>query len=348
MLIFGILLGRCFFFCKFATEENFSMKYVALPNEVQHKLPFYLAMEEYVARHLVADDYFFMWQVEPTVIFGRNQLIGTEVDVAYCRANSIEMYRRKSGGGCVYADRDNLMFSYITPANNVNLTFNRYMLMVEHLLHKLGIDAKTSGRNDILIDGKKVSGNAFYHLPGRSIVHGTMLYDTNLEKMARSTTPSDAKLKSKGVESVRQHVTTLNKYIEISIEEFKRFVRCNMCEGEILLDDNAVAAIKEIEKSYLTDEFIYGSNPAYTTVVRKRIEGVGEFEARMELRDGVIKKINLAGDYFLVGDLDGALLAPLKGVSFEPQKVAERLADVKVENIILNLSKQQFINFLFE
>ena len=324
------------------------MKYVALPNSIQHKLPFYLAMEEYVARHLAADDYFFMWQVEPTVIFGRNQLIDTEVDVEYCRANSIEMYRRKSGGGCVYADRDNLMLSYVTPASNVNFTFNRYMLMVEHLLQQLGVNAKTTGRNDILIDGKKVSGNAFYHLPGRSIVHGTMLYDTDLERMVRSTTPSDAKLKSKGVESVRQHVTTLNKYLDITIEQFKEFVRTNLCDGEILLDDCAVEAIKEIEQGYLTDEFIYGRNPAYTSVVKKRIEGVGEFEARMELRDGVLRKINLAGDFFLVGDLDGSLLAPLSGVNFTPAAVADRLSGVEVENIILNLSKQQFINFLFE
>lgn len=305
-------------------------------------------MEEYVARHLAADDYFFMWQVEPTVIFGRNQLIDTEVDVEYCRANSIQTYRRKSGGGCVYADRDNLMLSYVTPASNVNLTFNRYMLMVEHLLQKLGIDAKTTGRNDILVDGKKVSGNAFYHLPGRSIVHGTMLYDTDLERMVRSTTPSDAKLKSKGVESVRQHVTTLNKYLDITIEEFKKFVRTNLCDGEVVLDDCAVEAIKEIEQGYLTDEFIYGRNPAYTSVVKKRIEGVGEIEARMELRDGVLRKINLAGDFFLVGDLDGSLLAPLSGVSFAPEAVAERLADVEVGNIIMNLSKKQFINFLFE
>ena len=301
-----------------------------------------------MARHLAADDYFFMWQVEPTVIFGRNQLIDTEVDVEYCRANSIQMYRRKSGGGCVYADRDNLMLSYVTPASNVNLTFNRYMLMVEHLLQKLGIDAKTTGRNDILVDGKKVSGNAFYHLPGRSIVHGTMLYDTDLEKMVRSTTPSDAKLKSKGVESVRQHVTTLNKYLDITIDEFKKFVRANLCDGEVVLDDCAVEAIKEIEQGYLTDEFIYGRNPAYTSVVKKRIEGVGEFEARMELRDGVLRKINLAGDFFLVGDLDGSLLAPLSGVSFTPEAVAERLADIEVGNIIMNLSKKQFINFLFE
>ena len=305
-------------------------------------------MEEYVARHLAADDYFFMWQVEPTVIFGRNQLIDTEVDVEYCRANSIQTYRRKSGGGCVYADRDNLMLSYVTPASNVNLTFNRYMLMVEHLLQKLGIEAKTTGRNDILVDGKKVSGNAFYHLPGRSIVHGTMLYDTDLERMVRSTTPSDAKLKSKGVESVRQHVTTLNKYLDITIEEFKKFVRTNLCDGEVVLDDCAVEAIKEIEQGYLTDEFIYGRNPAYTSVVKKRIEGVGEIEARMELRDGVLRKINLAGDFFLVGDLDGSLLAPLSGVSFAPEAVAERLADVEVGNIIMNLSKKQFINFLFE
>lgn len=324
------------------------MKYVALPNEVQHKLSFYLAMEEYVARHLVADDYFFMWQVEPTVIFGRNQLIDTEVDTEYCRAHSIAMYRRKSGGGCVYADLDNLMFSYITPTSNVNTTFNRYLLMVEHLLHKLGIDAKTSGRNDILIGGKKVSGNAFYHLPGRSIVHGTMLYDTDIEKMARSTTPSDTKLKSKGVESVRQHVTTLNKYLDITIEEFKSFVRTNMCDEEILLDECAVAAIKEIEQGYLTDEFIYGRNPACTTVIKKRIEDAGEFEAHMELRDGIIKKINLAGDFFLLAELDDSLLAPLKGTRFEPNAVAERLTNVDVEKIILNLSKQQFINFLFE
>lgn len=301
-----------------------------------------------MARHLAADDYFFMWQVEPTVIFGRNQLIDTEVDIEYCRANSIQMYRRKSGGGCVYADRDNLMLSYVTPASNVNLTFNRYMLMVEHLLQKLGIDAKTTGRNDILVDGKKVSGNAFYHLPGRSIVHGTMLYDTDLERMVRSTTPSDAKLKSKGVESVRQHVTTLNKYLDITIDEFKKFVRTNLCDGEVVLDDCAVEVIKEIEQGYLTDEFIYGRNPAYTSVVKKRIEGVGEFEARMELRDGVLRKINLAGDFFLVGDLDGSLLAPLSGVSFTPEAVAERLADVEVGNIIMNLSKKQFINFLFE
>ena len=322
------------------------MIYVSLPNDEQRKLPFYLAVEEYVARELPAGDYFFMWQVQPTVIFGRNQLIEAEVDIDYCRANGIATYRRKSGGGCVYADLDNIMFSYITPDSNVNFTFNRYMLMVEHVLQKLGLDARTTGRNDILIDGKKVSGNAFYHLPNRSIVHGTMLYNTDLEKMVRSTTPSDEKLKSKGVESVRQHVTTLNRYLAISIEEFKEFVRKNLCDSEIRLDEDAVRQIEKIESEYLTEEFIYGRNPAYTLVRRARIEGVGEFELRLEIKKGVIRKVNMLGDFFLVGDLDGGLLAHLQGVPFEKNAVEEALSDVEPSNIIMNMTKEQLIELL--
>lgn len=319
------------------------MVYVALSDNRQRALPFYLAMEEYIARALPPADYFFMWQVHPTVIFGRNQLIDAEVDTGYCRANGIEMYRRKSGGGCVYADKSNIMFSYITPDANVNFTFNRYMLMVEHVLQKLGLDARTTGRNDILIDGKKVSGNAFYHLPNRSIVHGTMLYDTDLEKMVRSTTPSDEKLKSKGVESVRQHVTTLNRYLTMSIEEFKQFVRDNLCNEEITLDAAAIEKVEGIEQEYLTPEFVYGNNPAYSVTRRERIEGVGEFELRLEVKNGTIRKANLLGDFFLVGDLDGELLAKLTGVAFDAESVARALDAVEPSGIIMNMTKEQLI-----
>lgn len=185
------------------------MKYIELPETKVRRLSFYLAMEEFVARYLNEAECFFMWQVNPTVIFGRNQLIENEVNLDYCRANQIETYRRKSGGGCVYADRSNIMFSYITQDINVRFTFDKYLRMVAHVLRKLGVNAEASGRNDIHIDGKKVSGNAFYHLPGKSIVHGTMLFNTDMENLVRSITPSNEKLISKGVESVRQHVTNL-------------------------------------------------------------------------------------------------------------------------------------------
>lgn len=322
------------------------MIYVKLPEEKDYRLPFYLAMEEYVARVLPAQDYFFMWQVEPTVIFGRNQLVDSEVDMEYCKVNGIQTYRRKSGGGCVYADKSNIMLSYITPSSNVNFTFNRYMLMVEHALQKLGVDARTTGRNDILVDGKKVSGNAFYHLPDRSIVHGTMLYDTNLEHMARATTPSDDKLKSKGVSSVRQHVTTLNRYISLSIEELKEFFRNELCSGEHILAAEDIAAIEAIEQEYYTPEFIFGNNPAYSVVRNKRIDGVGEFRVSIDVKEGRIRKINLAGDFFIVGDIDSMLLSRLKGVPLEREAIALALDGIECSDVIMNLKKEQLINLL--
>ncbi len=322
------------------------MIYVELPTEEQYPLPFYLAMEEYVAREFPAQDYFFIWQVEPTVIFGRNQLIDSEVDVSYCRANNIRFYRRKSGGGCVFADRSNLMLSYITPATNVNFTFNRYMLMVEHALQLLGVDARTSGRNDILVEGRKVSGNAFYHIPGRSIVHGTMLYDTNLEYMVRATTPSATKLKSKGVESVRQHVTTLNKYITIGIDALKNHFRTTMCNDTLRLTANDVAAIKEIEKQYLTPEFIYGNNPAATLHKEQRIEGVGEFKVSVDVKEGYIRNISLAGDFFITGDIDTMLLSRLKGLPYNRESIAAAVDAIDTTQVIMNLQKEQLINLI--
>ena len=328
--------------------NDYEMIHVSLSVKEHYPLPFYLAMEEYVAREFPAQDYFFMWQVKPTVIFGRNQLLETEVDTAYCREHSIEFYRRKSGGGCVYADMSNIMLSYITPDTNVNFTFNRYMLMVEGALRRLGVDVRTSGRNDILLDGKKLSGNAFYRLPGRSIVHGTLLYDTDLETMARATTPSNEKLKSKGVESVRQCVTTLNRYIALSIEELKHHLRHSLCSGELLLTADDISAIREIEQGYYDPEFLYGNNPACGITKRKRFEGVGEFMAVMELKENVIRRIDLSGDFFIIGDLDGMLLSRLKGVPFEPTAVEQALHDVDTSLVIRNFDRKQLINLLFD
>lgn len=322
------------------------MVYVELPDEKNRRLPFYLAMEEYVAREFPAQDYFFIWQVEPTVIFGRNQLVDSEVDVAFCRANNIQFYRRKSGGGCVFADCSNLMLSYITPTTNVNFTFNRYMLMVEDALQRLGVDARTSGRNDILIGGKKVSGNAFYHLPGRSIVHGTMLYDTNLDYMLNATTPSATKLRSKGVESVRQHITTLCNHINLTIEELKAHLRNVLCDGTLVLSATDVAVIEQLEQEYYDDSFIYGNNPAASLTKVERIEGVGEFHVSLNVKENRIRKVQLAGDFFIVGDVDSMLLSKLKGVEYDRTAIENALADVVMENVIMNLKTEEFINLL--
>ena len=124
------------------------MVYIALHDDKTRPLSFYLAMEEYIARSKnLSEDAFFMWQVEPSVIFGRNQDIFAEVNIDYCREQGINMFRRKSGGGCVYADRSNVMLSYITKAENVENTFCHYLSLIKDTLSKMGIEAtSTSSR----------------------------------------------------------------------------------------------------------------------------------------------------------------------------------------------------------
>lgn len=221
------------------------------------RLSFYLSMEEFTARCLPPDDYFFMWQVEPSVIFGRNQVIENEVNIDYCRAHNIKMYRRKSGGGCVYADMSNVMLSYITPEDNVTETFRRYLEMICETLQSLGLNAHPSGNNDIMLGDRKVSGNAIYHIPGRIIAHGTLLYDTDMEHMLHAITPSHAKLSKHGVESVRQRICLLKDYTDLSLEDIKKRIREHLCDAVYTLTDQDISKVKEIEQQYLSKDWIF-------------------------------------------------------------------------------------------
>lgn len=233
------------------------MKYISLPVSETRRLSFYLAMEEFVARHLDEPDAFFMWQVEPSVIFGRNQVLENEVNVAYCREHNIKLYRRKSGGGCVYADMDNLMLSFITTEENVNFAFSRFVNMILLVLRRLGIEATGTQHNDIMIGDRKVCGTACYHVGGRSIVHSTMLYDTNMEHMLNAITPGPEKLEKKGIQSVRQRITLLKDYTTLEgVEALKQLIRDTLCVGERQLSQDDVAKIEAIEASYLKEEFI--------------------------------------------------------------------------------------------
>ena len=256
-------MGICFVglakSCKFAENlqnEFLGMKYITLPTSEARCLSFYLAMEEFVARHFDEPDCFFLWQVEPSVIFGRNQVLENEVNVDYCRIHGIKLYRRKSGGGCVYADMDNLMWSFITSEENVNFAFNRFINMVLLVLRKLGIEATGTSHNDVMIGDRKVCGTACYHLEGRSIVHSTMLYDTNMAHMVNAITPSREKLQKKGIESVRQRITLLKDYTSQSLDDVKTLIRETLCQDSRMLTPAEVATVETLEQTYLKEEFI--------------------------------------------------------------------------------------------
>ncbi|MCI6672458.1 MAG: lipoyl synthase [Prevotella sp.] len=325
------------------------MKYIIIPErEAVKRLPFYFAVEEHVARTYTHDDFFFAWRVPPTVMLGRNQLIETEVDTAYCEQQGIDIFRRKSGGGCIYADSGCIQFSYISFAENVNDAFCVYMKRIAGLLQSIQVDARLSGRNDILINEQKVAGCAFYKLKGRSVLHNSLLYNTQLEHLSKALTPTKEKLNSKGVSSVRQRVTNVSDYTNMSIENFLEYVQEYMCGTEVLeLTDADMKQIEQIEKELLSPDFVYGKNPKYTEVKKKRFADVGTIEARIEIKNEHITDLNLMGDYFLLGDIDNELIQPLKGVAFTREAVTERLKDIDLSSLIRNLEMNQFLRLLF-
>lgn len=229
------------------------MKNIVLPDNKERSLVFYLAMEDFVAKSIEGDS-FFVWRVAPTVIIGRNQDLEAEVNMEFCRKHDVRVVRRKSGGGCVYSDMGNVMVSYISRRGDVSEIFERYLDAMADCLGSVGVEAIKSGRNDILVQGRKVSGNAFHQLPDRSIVHGTLLYDTDFDALEESIRPPVEKLERHGVASVRQRVENLRTFLEpaviSSVEALEDAVVAYFCDEEVILSDEDIARIEEMAAGY--------------------------------------------------------------------------------------------------
>lgn len=229
------------------------MKNILLPDNKERSLVFYLAMEDFVAKSIEGDS-FFVWRVAPTVIIGRNQDLEAEVNMEFCRKHDVRVVRRKSGGGCVYSDMGNVMVSYISRRGDVSEIFERYLDAMADCLGSVGVEAIKSGRNDILVQGRKVSGNAFHQLPDRSIVHGTLLYDTDFDALEESIRPPVEKLERHGVASVRQRVENLRTFLDSaaipSVEALEDAVVAYFCDEEVILSDEDIARIEEMAAGY--------------------------------------------------------------------------------------------------
>ena len=225
------------------------------------RLIWYLAMEEYLAQH-VQEEIFFTWVVSPTVIFGRHQVMEAEVNLDFCRANNIAVYRRKSGGGCVYADEGNLMMSMITPNRHSEQVFQTFLDRVSDALRRLGLPAVKSEHNDIMVDGYKVSGNACYALSTGTIVHGTLLVNVDFDVLQQALTPPVEKLAKHGVQSLRQRVANLADYAAFAdvktIDEINTFLIGALCTRSRVLTCEEITEIDEMEKVYLQPQFIEG------------------------------------------------------------------------------------------
>lgn len=189
----------------------------------------YLQIEQELVKE-VKEPTLFTWIVQPTVIYGRHQSAEVEVNEAYCAENGIAVVQRKSGGGCVYADQGNLMISYVEPSvfsrQYSESPFTRFLKLIAEALQAKGLPTVTTAHNDILVEDHKVSGWACYTTPTGTIVHGTMLYDVNLDALQHAITPTQAKLAKHGVASVRQRVMNLKEITGAfsSIHELRAYI----------------------------------------------------------------------------------------------------------------------------
>ena len=229
---------------------------IVLPTADERPLSFFLAMEEYVAAAIGSG--FFVWSVSPTVIIGRNQDLPSEVNLPYCMEHGVRIVRRKSGGGCVYADKGNLMLSYITARGGVEPVFSAFLDKLAGFLRSLGLDAERTGHNDIVVCGRKVSGNAFFVHPNAAIVHGTLLLDVHIDAMQQAITPPAEKLARHAVSSVRARVANLTELgLSMTGEQlFAALVR-EFCSGARVLSPEEIAAVEELQKSYDNPDFIH-------------------------------------------------------------------------------------------
>src|SRR5690606_16696601 len=234
------------------------------------------------------ETYFFTWRLKG-IICGKNQVIENEVNFPYVKEHGIKVFRRPTGGGAVYADENNTMFTIITKRDPEGFSFKNYLGKIIDAFKKLGVNLEFSGRNDILLDGKKISGNAFLQNKNGMLMHGTMMYDLDIETMVRALTPPDEKLISKGIASVSSRVNNLKSYLNgMSHDELIDFLEKDLCDTVYELTDKEVTKLFEDAKYYQSEEFQVGSQPPFTQVLKKRFSW-GGFELRLDIKEGIIQ-----------------------------------------------------------
>lgn len=314
-----------------------------------------LAVEEYVLNYLdPSEEYAILWQNEPTVVIGRNQNTLAEVNSSFIKERGIHVVRRLSGGGAVYHDLGNLNFTFIVDAEKERVSnFEYFTRPVIQALASLGVQAEFSGRNDITIDGKKFSGNAQYWSKGRLLHHGTILFNSDLSVVQEALNVKADKLQSKGVKSVRSRVTNIYPYLKspITIEEFKEVLWKYLIpdgEGrEYILSEEEWAIVHRIkEERYACWDWNYGASPECEIEKEARFTG-GKLELKFNVKDGLIQDLHIFGDFF--GRKDVRELAQLlNGKQYRESVVEEVLGRIEFGEFFFNISREEFLQCLFE
>lgn len=314
-----------------------------------------LAFEEYVFKYLDSNENFvLLWRNSPSIIIGKNQNTVEEINMDFVKENKINVVRRVTGGGAVYHDLGNLNFSFITKAESNLIDFKTYNTPILNALKKIGVDCELSGRNDIVIDGKKFSGIAQSISKGRVLNHGTLLFDSKLDILTKALNVKRDKIESKGIKSVAGRVTNIKPYVkeDIDVIEFKQILLKNIFEYfsqpiEIYeLKDEDIKNIENmVEKRYNKWEWNYGYSPEFNYKGYKRFTG-GSVEVRLHVVKGIIEGCKIYGDFFGKEDIK-ELENKLLNIKYNIDEVEEALLDVSIEDYLGKITKEEFIRCLW-
>ncbi len=313
-----------------------------------------LALEEYVVRTFdPSEDYVLFYINQPSIIIGKHQNTIEEINAPYVEKNNIIVVRRISGGGAVYHDFGNLNFSFLTKYDSTRVNnFIQFTKPIVEALQKMGIPAEMTGRNDIVANGRKISGNAQFSTTKKMFSHGTLLFDSNIEDVVNALNVSGEKITSKGIKSVRSRVANITEFLEkpMTMAEFRQAVLASIfqTEGEIptyQLTEADWQAVHQLSKEkYQTWEWNYGRSPEFNIQQKHRFP-FGQIDARIQVKDGLITEIKFFGDFLGHGDLSEVENRLLKQ-QYQAAKLEEALADIDLKHYFGEISTQEFINFL--
>lgn len=264
---------------------------------------FNLAFEEYILKNKLFGDYLILWQNDNTIVIGQNQNTLAEIDASFVNENNINVVRRSTGGGAVYHDLGNLNYSFITDTDRIEVIgYERFTKPIANALSSLGLDAAISGRNDITISGKKISGTAQRIHKNRILHHGTLLFDSDFSMISKSLSPDPDKFIGKASKSVRQRVGNIRDFLkkDMDLPEFWQYLKTfllNEGYANATLSESDFDAINELKTTkYDTWEWNYGRSPLYETVNKKSFSG-GIVSVGLKINKGIIEDIDFYGDF---------------------------------------------------
>lgn len=332
-----------------------------VPNDKERDPRVNLAIETYLLQNMPLDEPILLFYInEPSIIIGRNQNTIEEINKEYVDEKGIHVVRRLSGGGAVYHDLGNLNFSFIMPDDgNSFRDFKKLTEPIVEALHKLGIEgAQLKGRNDLVIDEKKFSGNAMYSTNGRMFAHGTLMFDSDIDEVVNALKVKKDKIESKGIKSIRSRVTNIKDYLPadkqaMTTEEFRQAILLQIFGVDSVdqvktheLNEEDWKAINQISEEYYKNwDWNYGRSPEFNLERQKRF-AIGSIEVRLDVADGKIEKAKIFGDFFGLGEIKD-VEDQLIGTRYDKKALEECIDHIDLTHYFGNITKEDFLELIY-